>query len=99
MSWNYRLIRKKLKGAESKWFGKYMFNVHEVYYDKDGEIIECTENPVSPIANSKKGFVDALKMMMRDITKYPVLDNSILEKELKKKNPCYEKAEVKDEEV
>ena len=46
--WNYRLVEHKnsWKDLDGKTQIEKTFEIHEVYYDKDGNIIAWTENPV-----------------------------------------------------
>lgn len=92
MSWNYRIIRYKLKGNESKFFGKYMYKIHEVFYDENNNIDAWTFNRVSPIGSSKEELIEDLDMVKKDCLKYPILDGNILESESEKKKPNYERA-------
>lgn len=40
--WNYRIVRKQLDTGEES------FQVHEVYYNDDGNIFAISEEPISP---------------------------------------------------
>ena len=44
MSWNYRVIRKDTGHSEEP----YYYQIHEVYYDEDGEVESWSEDPIKP---------------------------------------------------
>jgi hypothetical protein len=66
MSWNHRLMRHKENGEE--WL-----EMHEVYYNKTGQITKWTVGPIAPHADDKSGMVWVLNRM-KEATKKPVLD-------------------------
>lgn len=75
--WNYRIIRKTKRNPTKG--GKpatlHFYDIHEVYYRKNGQPYMWTKDPVD--ANSMESVadtVDALIMMLRDINKNPVLE-------------------------
>ena len=84
MSWNYRVIRKTYKKKETL-LEEECFNIHEVYYDKEGYIISLTKNPVSVGAESLEGLEWVLSKMKEALDK-PVLDYEELEGKWKKEN-------------
>lgn len=49
MSWNYRVMKRKIANEEC-------YGIYEVYYDSDGEPVACSENPVEPFG----GTIDEL---------------------------------------
>jgi hypothetical protein len=60
MHWNYRVIQKD-NGVD----------VHEVYYNKSGEICMMTENPVQLKSDTVEDLVIELNMILKDVQKYP----------------------------
>jgi hypothetical protein len=60
MYWNYRVIQKE-NGVD----------VHEVYYNKSGEICMMTENPVQLKSDTVEDLVIELNMILKDVQKYP----------------------------
>ena len=56
--WNYRILEKKNE------YHTY-YEIHEVYYDKDGNIIAWTENPVDLYLES----ISDLKFLMKRFKK------------------------------
>jgi len=61
-TWNYRLIRD-----DEGYLG-----FHEVYYDKDGHILGCTENQVSLWAETTEG----LRKQFEDAVSKPILTHT-----------------------
>lgn len=60
MSWNHRVIRRKSGlGFEPE----FIYAVHEVYYDENGEIDGWTEQPVSPAG-------DDLEQLSGDLSRF-----------------------------
>ncbi len=51
MEWNYRVFHEKN--------GDY--TIREVYYDDDGSIIACTDNPAEPMGESLEELAQDLK--------------------------------------
>ena len=78
MTWNYRIIKHDT--AESVYFA-----VHEVYYDKQGNITNWTQNPIDITGDSAKEIARTLQMILTD-TKQPVLKESELEKKIGREN-------------
>ncbi|MDD5722687.1 MAG: hypothetical protein PHY29_02980 [Syntrophales bacterium] len=66
MNWNYRVVRHELKGEV--WFA-----IHEVYYNKSGEVCAMTKEPDPPVG-------DTIEELKTDITQMlSALDAPILE--------------------
>jgi len=65
MHWNYRIIRKNKEHT--------FYEIHEVYYDPNGNIQGMTENPIIPTGETldelKKDFSKQF-----DAFKHPILD-------------------------
>jgi hypothetical protein len=70
MSWNHRVIRRKSGlGHEPE----FIYAVHEVYYNENGEIDGWTAQPVSPAG-------DDLKQLGSDLSRFSAaLDLPVLE--------------------
>ena len=70
MSWNYRVIKRVIRG-------EYSYNVHEVYYTDDGTIRVWSENPIIPTGETpeelKKDFLMQLKVLDEHILDYDEL--------------------------
>jgi hypothetical protein len=67
MSWNYRIIR--YYHSKSR---EYTFEIHEVYYKKDGEIDLWTENTIAPFGTSLEELVSS-HAMMKSAFRKPIL--------------------------
>ena len=65
MSWNYRILAHKDK---DNWF----FQIHEVYYDKEGKPESHTIEGIKISAESLKGIKWILNKM-KECTKKPIL--------------------------
>jgi hypothetical protein len=65
MSWNHRVLAHKDED-------EMIFQIHEVYYDKDGNPESYTENSVSVSAESLDGIKWVLDKM-RDCANKPIL--------------------------
>lgn len=77
MSWNYRVIRKTqknpTKGATPRIL--HSFDLHEVYYRKNGNPHMWTAYPVYLKGfDSAKDMQESLEMMLNDAKKHPVLE-------------------------
>lgn len=68
MTWNYRVLIKD---------GQY--NIHEVYYDDDGNPEAFTEEPVGPSGESPEELKKDLQYFSEALS-LPVLDYNELEK-------------------
>jgi hypothetical protein len=66
MSWNHRLMRHKENGEE-------YLELHEVYYNRAGQVTKWTEKPVTPGAENVKGVNWTLNRM-KEATKKPILE-------------------------
>jgi hypothetical protein len=71
MSWNHRVIKKTYKydGEEAS----YGYEIHEVYYDKDGRIDGWTEQPVNPYGETVEELHTDLAYFLNALDK-PVLE-------------------------
>ena len=67
MTWGYRILR----------YPNGDFGLHEVVYNKDGDVDGHTEEPTSFVAHSEEGpggVIASLKMALRDAKKHSVID-------------------------
>lgn len=87
MSWNYRILAETYHRAsegeveyltppEEGEETEYYFQIHEVYYDKDGKAESHTVNPCSIISEQGK---DGIRWVLEQMLK--ALDRPILDKE------------------
>jgi hypothetical protein len=65
--WNQRVICKKDKKSK-----RTSYQIHEVYYSKNGKIKGWTESPVYPYADIRKELINELKNFQNAL-KYPIL--------------------------
>ena len=70
MSWNYRVMKKKIRGED-------VFEIHEVYYHPNGGIKAWTENPIIPYGETMEELREDILMQSRALEK-PVLDYDTL---------------------
>jgi len=70
-SWNNRVIKHTYThqdGTTEDWFG-----VHEVFYNKEGQILYFTEDPVAPNGETYEDLIKDIEQMLADAKKAPVL--------------------------
>ena len=65
MSWNYRIMAHEHEN-------EMYFEIHEVYYDKDGKPESCTKNPVTVGSEDDNGISWILDKMKESLEK-PIL--------------------------
>jgi len=73
MTWNYRLVKKFNKKVPC-------YEIHEVYYNKKGEPIMMTEDPIDfyyceyeeDDKEAKKAVIADMKRALKSIKKYPI---------------------------
>jgi archaellum biogenesis ATPase FlaH len=67
--WNHRVLKheKKDKRASREWY-----TIHEVYYNKKGEIVAYTDDPVYPYGESKIELLEEIMRFMKCLDK-PIL--------------------------
>ena len=56
MTWNYRVVKKKYNDYVS-------YGIHEVFYDDNGNIEGCTEEPIDVSADSLEELKEVYNMM------------------------------------
>ena len=77
MTWNYRIIHYKTGG----------YGLHEVFYSKEGEVEGWTEDAIDfgcDEDEGKEGIISSLEMALNDAKSQTVLEEDLLEKELKR---------------
>jgi hypothetical protein len=74
MSWNHRVIKEE---------GEDLFQIHEVYYDDEGNIVTWTAEPVAPCGESLEILIKEIAMFLQAVDK-PVLhvDGTTLREDL-----------------
>ena len=72
MSWNYRVV-KRTYCCEETWY-----QIHEAYYNSNGEITAITEKPVDPAGLTMDELKESLEWMQKALEK-PVLDYDNIE--------------------
>ena len=68
--WDYRLVNKEV--AEEETVG-----IHEVYYNKDGYPVACTENPVRVVGGNIAEALREVNLMLRACDKPIMYYNDI----------------------
>ena len=73
--WNTRVVRRHIvwNYYEGTVASGYLYEIHEVYYDKDGKIEMWSENPIGIYSSTKDGINDILKQI-NDALKRTVLE-------------------------
>lgn len=69
MTWNFRLVKRKDPRSSSSWYA-----VHEVFYNDAGRPFAMTEDPVGISGESPVEAREYLRMIQRDIKRFPILD-------------------------
>lgn len=76
MTWNNRIIRKiqrnPIKNGSPKVL--HFYDIHEVYYDKKGQVNGWTENPIIGGFESVKDLRSSLAQILRDVLISPVVE-------------------------
>jgi len=72
MTWNHRVIRKEYPEAA---LDKVFYQIHEVYYDKEGNPELVTKEPIRFMEISTDELRETLERVLRALDK-PVLDYS-----------------------
>jgi hypothetical protein len=70
MSWNYRVMKKRIKGED-------VFEIHEVYYHPDGRIHTWSEDPVILYGETPEELKQDILRQSRALER-PVLDYDTL---------------------
>ena len=73
--WNYRILAREYKGFNEI---EVVFEIHEVFYNKDGIPDMCTEDPVGVVGDNLAEISDTLKWMKKSLKK-PILSYSDFE--------------------
>ena len=67
-TWNHRVIQKKVKRG----FIEQYYEVHEVHYNADGDIVTMTESAVVPYGETIEELKESLGMMLK-ACEHPIL--------------------------
>ena len=76
MGWNHRVVRRFYPNTHMD--DSILYEIHEVYYDKDGTIGSITQEPISIMEET----VDDLRKTVERLTKClesPIIDYETLE--------------------
>ena len=76
MSWNHRVVRRFYPNTHMD--DSILYEIHEVYYDKDGTIGSLTQEPISIMEET----VDDLRKTVERLTKClesPIIDYDTLQ--------------------
>jgi hypothetical protein len=76
MSWNHRVVRRFYPNTHMD--DSILYEIHEVYYDKDGTIGSITQEPISIMEET----VDDLRKTVERLTKClesPIIDYDTLQ--------------------
>ena len=82
MSWNYRVIRNSSTVNDTTYLS---YNIHSVYYDKEGEPFAWSKDPQSPFGETLEELENDLERFRKAFEK-PILeihqenDRSLLKK-------------------
>jgi hypothetical protein len=68
MSWNYRVIKKRIPSLK-----EYHYFLAEVFYEKDGTLMAYSDD-ATPTGANKDEVIEVLKMMLKDAQSLPVLN-------------------------
>ena len=71
MVWNYQILKHK---AADKNGNEDFYAVHELYRDKAGKIVACTEGDGALPSEHPSDVIRALRMMLKDCEHYSVYD-------------------------
>jgi hypothetical protein len=71
MSWNYRVLKRD-----------NLFAIYSVYYDDEGKIIACSENPEPAISEDFEYLKTQLNLMLEAIDK-EVLEFEMIEEKIR----------------
>ena len=81
--WNYRAIRKSHEESDTD-----TYQIHEVYYDKDGNIEGWTESPVKPLGETPDELREDIRFFIKAFQK-PILEEQIKDGKLVGKEMGY----------
>jgi len=79
MSWDYRVIEHEC----DKTIGGYTYaQIHEVYYDDNGDPLWMTENACAPFGENETELAESL-VQMQQAFEQPILKATVFDKESK----------------
>lgn len=76
MSWNHRIIRRIYPNTHMD--DSILYEIHEVYYDKDGTIGSITKEPISIIEESVEDLKSTIERLTKCLTT-PIIDYDTLQ--------------------
>ena len=71
MTWNYRVVKQT---HDTHAGDEILFQIHEVYYDDDGNITAMTKDPVPLTSEGVEGLKEVLGQVLGAFDK-PILDH------------------------
>lgn len=72
MTWNYRVVEKNIADKVDCSYITYdttVYEIHEVYYDKDGNISMFSADPISPYGNDLDDLAKDLEKIKEALKK------------------------------
>lgn len=78
MHWNHRVVRKETPNKFREDEIEISYEIHEVYYNEDGEPRSCTVDGISPYGETIEELKETLERMLNASTQ-PVLEYSYFE--------------------
>lgn len=76
MSWNHRVIRRVYPNTHMD--DSILYEIYEVYYDKDGKIDGITEEPISIREESIEDLKNTIERLTKCLTT-PIIDYDTLQ--------------------
>ena len=73
MTWNYRVLRHPVEKREDGSL-TYLYSIHEVYYNEEGQVVSWTASPISLEAYSVRELQEDWEAIREAFT-FPVLDS------------------------
>ena len=69
MTWRYRIVKRKVKDPTKKRGWRYLYGIHEVFYNKDGKPCAMSEDAEAVIGETVEEVKKILKDMLEDCKK------------------------------
>lgn len=63
MSWNHRVVKRTYPN------GDVSFGIHEVFYDDNGNVTGCTEDPIGIVEDTKQDLYTTLNLLFDAFSK------------------------------
>ena len=58
MTWNHRVVKRTYPN------GDVSFGIHEVYYDDNGNVTGCTEDPIGVVEDTEEDLYTTLNRLI-----------------------------------